>query len=150
MSKVCSKCGCVVEDNAKFCDECGAPLNSGEPAVAVQEAPPINMYANNNIANGGGFGSPMINMYEQSVSGQQNVAIVTVGNRVLGIIALVCGIISIITIGCWFFPELVAIICGILSKNSAGKRTGLGKAGLICGVIGCILLVLIIMIVILA
>lgn len=148
MSKVCSKCGCIVEDNAKFCDECGAPLNNGEVAVAVHGAPSISMYADNNMTNGvRGFASPAINMYEQSVSAQQNVAIVTAGNKALGIIALICGIISILTIGCLLFPELVAIICGILSKDSVGKKTKLGKAGLICGIIGCILLALIIIII---
>lgn len=149
MSKVCSKCGCVVEDNAKFCDECGTPLDHGEAAVSAHGTPPINMYANNMANGAGGFVNPTINMYEPSVFGQQNAVIVTAGNKALGIIALICGIISILTIGCWLFPELAAIICGILSKDSAGKQTKIGKAGLICGVIGCILLVLIIIIFIL-
>lgn len=150
MSKICSKCGCAVEDNAKFCDECGAPLNNGEGVAMAQETPRINMYADSNMTNGGAnLSSPAINMYGQSVSGQQNVATVTAGNKALGIIALICGIISIVTIGCWFFPELAAIVCGILSKDSRGKRTKLGKAGIICGVIGCILLALVIMIIML-
>ena len=46
----CSVCGAVVEDNAKFCGNCGAPVipleaenptGSIESPVPVSEAPPI-------------------------------------------------------------------------------------------------------------
>ena len=152
MPKKCSKCGCIVADNANFCDECGAPLEdvssfSNNSYGAVEELPKLNMYSpGNNVPN---LVHP-VTVQEHGVSGTAEAAIVTSGSKVLGIVSLIFGILSIVTIGSWFFPEIIAIVCGALSKDSNGQKTKLGKAGFVCGIIGAVLVALIIIIAIIS
>ncbi len=65
-------------------------------------------------------------------------------SKVLGIASLICGILSILTLGSCFMPEILAIVCGELSVDSEGRKTKTGKAGIICGVISCVLLVIVV------
>lgn len=125
MAKICPKCGSIVEDNAKFCDECGELLSLTNESTSSQT---INMYNTEYMQNSG-----------------TNIPIST-EKKVLGIVSLICGMFSIVTIGCWFLPEIVAIVCGVLTKDVYGKRTKLGNAGFICGIIGTILLALVMVI----
>lgn len=60
----------------------------------------------------------------------------------LATVSLVAGILSIVTLGCWIIPEIVAIVCGISSKKNG--ETKAAKAGIICGIIGSILFLLIV------
>lgn len=126
MTRICPKCGQVIEENARFCDECGEAL-SNVPTVNA-EAVPI---------------APMTSKTNRNTSFQTTKTNISHSSKALGVIALIFGIVSIVTLGCFYIPEIVAIICGVLSKDSNGKRTELGKAGLICGIIGAVLLGLI-------
>lgn len=66
--------------------------------------------------------------------------------KIYGIVSLVCGILTVITLGCWIFPEILAIIFGNKTKGADGKRTKLGKAGFICGIVGIVIIVLAILV----
>ena len=145
MSKKCSKCGCVMEDSAKFCDECGTALeeisSTTENSVDIEkETQGINMYSD------GEYTQPdlnLINEYDQGLAEEEMKPTVSSGNKALGIISLICGILSILSLGSWIMAEIIAIVCGLLSKDSRGRKTKLGKAGFICGIIGVVFLVLI-------
>lgn len=150
MSKKCPKCGTFVEDNAKFCDECGVSLSNVLSQAVLNETPPreepkINMYNDYHMGD-------RAYAFVKGVAQNSTTSVVTQssGSKVLGILSLICGILSIITFGCWFLPEIVAIICGVLSKDINGKKTKLGKAGFICGIVGCVMLIIFILIVIFA
>lgn len=126
MSKVCTKCGCVIEDNAKFCEECGA-------SVEDSSAQKIDMYSQK---------------YERTANSYNTVGKKRrSGKKGIGIIALIFGIFSIITLGMYVLPEIVAIICGVFSKDECGKRTKVGNAGFVCGIIGSILFVIMLVLV---
>jgi hypothetical protein len=72
-------------------------------------------------------------------------------NNALGIVALVLGILSIPLACCGFFGLLLpvgAIVCGILGMKKADQglatNKGMALAGLICGGVGAIIAVIII------
>lgn len=60
----------------------------------------------------------------------------------LAIVALVCGILSIVLSCCTAYigiiPGIVGIVCSILSKKNNGK-TGVATAGMICSIIGIVI-----------
>lgn len=63
-------------------------------------------------------------------------------NKVLGIISLICGIISVPSLCCcgcgnWLFA-IAAIILAIVDKSKNGKMTGMAKAGLIIAIVGLV------------
>ena len=63
------------------------------------------------------------------------------GSNALAIVALICGILSIVCCLCsglGAIPGIVAIICGILGIKKCPKA-GMAKAGLICGIVGVVL-----------
>ena len=62
--------------------------------------------------------------------------------KVIGIVSLVCGILSLLSCGAFYIPQIVAIVCGVLSKNENGKITKTGIAGIICGIISIVIIVL--------
>lgn len=78
--------------------------------------------------------------------------------NVLAILSLVIGILGIVfscPIGCCYYVApvfaIAAIILGAISpKNEDGKRTGLAKAGLICGIVTAVLSIAVIIIAIAA
>jgi len=46
----CSNCGRKLEDQARFCSECGAPRPGSQPTGAGYEPPPLNRIRNGKIA----------------------------------------------------------------------------------------------------
>ena len=59
-----------------------------------------------------------------------------------GIASFIFGIMSIITFGTFFFPEIIGIAFGIAGIKDKSKKTGLAKAGLIMSIIGTVILIL--------
>lgn len=154
MAKKCPNCGNVLEDDVKFCDECGTnveqnPANHQNEMPLSQESTKINMYENlqtENIMDNEKAVNGSADIYaDQStfISTKAMMQKETTDSKILGIVALAFGILSIITLGCLFLPEIVAVVCGMFSKDSNGRITQIGKAGLICGIIGCALVMLI-------
>lgn len=68
------------------------------------------------------------------------------GQKTLGIVSLVCGIIGLLCSCCcgafgFIFP-IVAIVCGILSIHKQEDAKGMAIAGIICGGIGIIIVII--------
>lgn len=154
MGRICPNCGSTVEDNAKFCDECGTALPALSQETTQQEvdvALKINMYQNtgtvqnqvNSVPNSAPtYQNTYVNMYSSNTNVQNGSS----GTGALAVVALVAGILSIVTFGCFFIPQVVAIVCAILSKKNTGSMNGIAKAGFITGIIGaalCLLLMII-------
>lgn len=133
MSKICISCGCVLDDNAIFCDECGVSQQTAQEDCR-------NIYSNQLEESD----SPVESHVQEenlSVNQMQDRDLVVnqtktknIWATVLGVISLVAGIISIVTIGIYIIPEFLAIVCGLLSKRD-GRKTKLGKIGFVCGII---------------
>lgn len=122
MSKICIKCGAELEDDAIFCDECGEKQIIEQPKVEqIQE----NQQKKINIS---------VDVNEkQKHSG-------------FGIASLILGILSIITLGGLFIPEILGIIFGIIGIRDKTKKHGLAIAGLVTSIIGLIILILLVII----
>lgn len=116
MSKKCVKCGYILRDYAKFCDECGGSQANSQ-------------------------WNPQMNMYNNQSSFSNQMYVPGYGNekqeKVLGIISLVTGIISMLTFGIIMFPQIIAIVCGITGIGRQ-KRRPFSIAGLVMGVIAMI------------
>lgn len=60
--------------------------------------------------------------------------------KVMSILALIAGICSLLTLGCFVIPEVLGIVFALFGKK-AGKMRGAAKAGLICSIISIVLIV---------
>ncbi len=70
------------------------------------------------------------------------------GSNALAIVALICGILSIVCCMCsglGAIPGIAGIICGILGIKKCPK-TGMAKAGLICAIVGTVIAIIILIV----
>lgn len=121
MSKYCRTCGAEIEDNAVFCDECGTRQEMQQPSKNMPTKRQMNdtdIYTENKIKQSG-----------------------------FGIASFVFGIISIITLGVFYFPEIIGIVFGIVGIKDKSKKHGMAKAGLIMSIASTIILILLFVIV---
>ncbi|MFD1211732.1 DUF4190 domain-containing protein [Arthrobacter sp. GCM10027362] len=95
-----------------------------KPEQPAQPAPPSNPV----IPPGPGYGPQGVPGYQQPFYGYGQQA-----KKGLSIAALVCGIVSVVTIGLFFIPQVLAIVFGHLAlrREPAGKPLAL--TGLIMG-----------------
>ncbi len=119
MSKYCIKCGAELEDNAMFCDDCGAQQ--------MMQSAPIKEVASNQV----------------KMSNADNKKMKESG---YGIASLVLGIISVLTLGALFLPELLGIIFGICGLRDKSKKTSLALTGLILSIVATVLLVIVLIV----
>lgn len=92
---------------------------------------------NMNMDNMGNM-EPQVAEYTYAAEGTYEAPVEAQGSNALAIIALICGILSIVCCLCsglGAIPGIAAIICGILGVKKCPK-TGMAKAGLICGIVG--------------
>lgn len=61
------------------------------------------------------------------------------------VISLVCGIVSLCTLGCFYIPEILGIIFSFRGKRD-GKMLPKAKAGLICSILSIVVMVVIIIV----
>jgi len=59
--------------------------------------------------------------------------------KTMSILSLICGITAIVSLGCWFIPEILGIVFACLGKKQ-GKMRGMAKAGLICSIVSIAIL----------
>lgn len=64
--------------------------------------------------------------------------------KAMSILSLIFGIVSIVTMGCFFIPEILGIVFAFLGKKQ-GKMLGMSKAGLVCSIISIVIVVAVIM-----
>lgn len=120
MSKFCVKCGAELEDDAVFCDDCGAQQ-------VVQQAPVPTVASNLSNKN------ELVSGREKKHSG-------------LGITSFVLGLLGVLTFGILFIPEILGIIFGIIGLTDKSKKTEFALIGLILSCIGVGLLAIVLLI----
>ena len=163
MSKFCLNCGAEMPDDVKFCPSCGAAAPSIESFEAenvskddnfgMGEAPaaptitkitdaeeiapePIPTYDNSDTT-GGQYTNANVN-YGQPTEAQPSMA--------LAIVSLVCGIVSLLCCCCipyiGILFSIAAVVCGIISLNKNLGGRGMAIAGIACGGVGLVLIII--------
>lgn len=115
---LCKNCGTLNDPNSKFCTSCGADLslaNEGETPVTPQ--PTYDAY---NAAP------------QYPVQNPQDGKGFAIASLVLGIVSFFCFA---------FISGTLGIIFGVVAKNK-GYKGGMATAGIVCGVIGIVLWIL--------
>lgn len=148
MSKKCIQCGVELEDNALFCDECGAQQATAEATASSAEGQVSQ--ANVQI--------PSTNQIVQRVealvdripinSGTQpvNLSPDMIKNSAGGIASFVLGIIAICSLGMSVIPAILSIIMGIIAIKDPSAKHGLPVAGVLMSVISFVILIIVILI----
>lgn len=113
MSKKCIQCGTELDDNARFCDECGAQVENGVNRI------PVNL------------GTQFVNQQPDAMK-----------NSALGIASFVLGIIAICTFGLFVIPGALSIIMGVIAIRDPGAKHGLPIAGLLMSIVSFIILII--------
>ena len=155
MSKFCPLCGAEIDENAKFCTACGSAIvneaaetvtetvtETAEEAVEsvvepVTEAAPV--YSAPVTSD------PVINAY--SYSNNTTASVEPQGSKVLAIIAMICGILSLLCC-CWFgvigiIFSIVAIVLGAISLGKKNPGKGMAITAVITGGLALILSIII-------
>lgn len=114
MSKFCMKCEAMLEDDAVFCDECGARQENQVSDIQTMQG-----HKNNGAAEAEGRKS----------SG-------------FGIASFICGLLSIFTFGALCVPEIIGIVFGVMAIRDKLRKHGLAVAGLIMSMIGTAMFIL--------
>ena len=110
MSKLCIKCGAELEDQAIFCDECGAK----QKTITNKSEEPLTQRQLNEQKN---------NMKQSG----------------MGIVSFILGIISVMTFGVFFLPEILGIIFGILGRQDKTKKTGMATTGFVLSLLAVVM-----------
>ena len=147
MSKKCMQCGAELEDNALFCDECGAQQATPETTASVEG----NVSQTNAKI-------PSTNQIVKSVEGivdripinsgnqSANLSPDMIKNSAGGIASFVLGIIAICSLGMSVIPAVLSIVMGIIAIKDPSVKHGLPVAGLIMSVISFVLLIIFVII----
>jgi len=116
----CTECGSKIEEEARFCPNCGHEV-SQEPSMSPsRNVSPPNPYSN-----------PYSNQYSAPSTYQQYHK----SDNTKGIIALVFGILGFILLP--FIGSIVAIILGAISRSQE-EDNSLGTIGIVLGILGMI------------
>ena len=146
MDRICPKCHSRVEGNAKFCDECGASLESANEAEEKITTEKINLYKTDTSNTDVNFENKEVEQIKEkgeTLEKKQEDIKPSKGRKVLGVFSFLFGIASILTVGAFIVPEFLAVILGSLSQGKNAKKTTFGKIGFVLGIIGFILLVIV-------
>lgn len=84
---------------------------------------------------------PQVAEYTYAAEGTYEAPVEAQGSNALAIVALICGILSIVCCLCsglGAIPGIVAIICGVQGMKKCPKA-GMAKAGMICGIVGVVI-----------
>ena len=148
MSKKCIQCGAELENNALFCDECGAQQAMPEPTTASAKGQTLQTNAKIPSTN------QIVQRVEELVdripinSGTQpvNLSPDMIKNSAGGSASFVLGIIAICSLGMSVIPAILSIIMGIIAIKDPSAKHGLPVAGLLMSVISFVILIIIILI----
>ncbi len=123
----CTKCGASNSDDTNFCIECGASLaDTQAEASAAEPAAPA---------------APAVPAAPAAQATYQAAAPTAEKGKGLAIASMVLGIVSFFCFG--IITGIIAVILGAVSKNQ-GCKSGMATAGIVCGLIGLILSILVI------
>lgn len=124
----CAKCGNEF-DLGIFCPECGFKNKQEKQSdpESLNEGKQQSIVSNNEAGQ---------NLDEKTVDVQADEK----KGKGLAIVSLICGIISILTIGTLIIPEVLGIVFALVSKKGR-EMQGIAKAGFICSVVSIIILI---------
>jgi len=169
MSKFCLNCGAEIADNVKFCTSCGKEvLDAGnvEPSVSMEsdstfglgDAPEAPVTSFEKITDAEEIApEPIPSMdssttqsegtYSQSFTqSAQTFAEQPKDKPVLAIVSLVTGILSLICCCCCTYLgialSIAAVVCGIIVLVQHMEGKGMAIAGICCGGVGFVLIVI--------
>lgn len=117
MSKVCIKCGTVLEDGAVFCDECGTKQVEEVTENKKSKEKKTKEKAKDN-------GQPK--------------------NSGMSIASLVFGLIAICTFGTLYIPEILGIVFGIVGILDKDRKHNLAVAGLILSILSIVIMIVVV------
>ena len=127
---ICKMCGTFNEEGTSFCRNCGYNMNEAQeavqPEVIIQQEPVVEQTyqpetAPENVIPTGYTQNP--EPVKQSGMG-------------LAIAGMICGILSFLCL--WYITGPLGIVFGAIAK-SKGCRSGMATAGIVCGAIGTVL-----------
>lgn len=134
---ICKKCGTFNEEGTNFCRNCGYNM------VEVQEAVQPEITAQQ---------EPVVEQTYQPEAAPENVIPtgytqnpepVKQPGMGLAIAGMICGILSFLCL--WYITGPLGIVFGIIAK-SKGCKSGMATAGIVCGAIGTVLSLVLIVI----
>ncbi len=141
MSKKCIQCDAELEENALFCDECGAQQEIPETTASSAKEQVSQIPSTNQIVQR--VEALVDRIPINSGSQPANLDPDMTKNSVGGITSFVLGIIAICSLGLTVIPAVLSIIMGILAIKDPSAKHGLPVAGLIMSVISFVLLIII-------
>ena len=124
--KYCSNCGRELADTSAFCSECGAPqqVSQAESQKSYQE--PV-------------YQAPV---YQAPVY-QPEPATLPTSAKILGLISMICGLLSLVSCYAGFAYSIPALIlANIAFKKAPGVPNTKAKVGKITGIIGIVVSVI--------
>ena len=129
---ICNRCGANSADGSNFCNNCGTPLES----TPNQSTPWSTDYQSQQ--------SPWAQNYQTQQSPwtqnyQSQPTATSKPGQGFAIAALVCGICSFFIFG--IILGVLGIVFGIVAIKQ-GSKSGMATAGIVCGAIGLILYIL--------
>lgn len=123
--KLCPICGYTDDGRAVYCRQCGAKMVTDGAGAAQGQGGQYSSWQN----------------YHADGSWQQSVEYgPKKQTNGFHIASLVCGILSICACCCYGVPAIVLGIAGIVCANLGNRtgRSGVGKAGCICSIVGLV------------
>ena len=117
----CSNCGTQLPDGTAYCNNCGAPLQAPQvvPAPVVEPAPFVEVPAN------------------VSYTAAPPVTTLPTPAKIMGIISMICGILSLCSCYVGFIYSIPALILSNIANNkSAGVDNPKARLGKTLGIIG--------------
>lgn len=151
MRKICIRCGAVLDDNALFCDDCGAK----------QDISQIEQESKENVAevDAAEIGKEVQSLPTASVEEVREEAVLEANEQPykipvtveepelkqskIGIVALVMGVIAIVSLGSFIVFDILGIIFGIVGMRKKDSKTGFAKAGLILSIIATVIIIIV-------
>ena len=128
----CSNCGAELTEGTAFCPNCGAgqvrTIGADEP-VAVAAEPEV---------------LPAEPVYQAPVyQSQVEPAVLPTPAKILGLISMICGLVSLVSCYVGFVYSIPALIlASIASKKAPGIPNGKAKVGRITAIIGIVISVI--------
>lgn len=120
------------------CKNCGTEFNEGiicpECGTRMEENISVSVPVQSNNGN-----------LEKEVTGKKTEN----EGKTMAILSLICGILSIITMGILFIPEILGIIFACLGKKQ-GKMRGQAIAGLICSILSLVIIMTVVIAIIIS
>lgn len=133
----CKKCGTEFQEGI-FCPECGTRNEENISSSDLRQNQQTEKLEQKRTEE----------TKQESTSKHESEKKVENEGKVMAILSLICGIFSMVTMGCFFIPEILGVIFACFGKKQ-GKLRGQAIAGLICSLLSIVIfIVMVIMIII--